>query len=113
MSQLGLKFAKTTVAAPCVICGRKGLSDTPDYFIHEGCRGVPSPCNCGQPSMAFPDCNTCHGTGRLKDNTICNACPPGPCVGCCAKALLDRTRAERVSARSQTEIDCDRVSDLC
>jgi hypothetical protein len=104
------KHVRPVRAIPCDICGRKALSSE-DRFVHDHCQGKPSPCNCGQPSMAFPDCNTCHGTGRLKDNTICNACPPGPCVSCVSKAMVARVRAERVSARSETEIKSDSLSD--
>ena len=106
-----LKFARTTVAEPCVICGRKGLTDTPGWFQHPHCQGKPQPCSCGQPSMAFPLCAGCKGTGRIEGD-ICLLCPPGPCVTCCAKALIGRVRGERdgASARSETVTKCDRIS---
>lgn len=88
------KHVRPVRAVPCDICGRKALTSE-DRYVHDHCQGTIQPCPCGQPSMPFPDCPTCHGSGRLGDRTICNACPPGPCVGCCSKALLERVRAER------------------
>lgn len=88
------KHVRPHRSVPCDICGRKALTQE-DRFTHEHCMGKPNPCLCGAPSMACPDCPTCHGSGRLKDRTICNACPPGPCVSCCVKELLGRVRAGR------------------
>jgi hypothetical protein len=69
-----------------------------DRETHKSCMGKPMLCDCGQPSIPYPLCTFCKGSGRAEGDLkkdICYLCPPGPCVRCCSKALLDRVRAER------------------
>jgi hypothetical protein len=92
--------ARAWVAAPCIQCGKKGVTDDPATFIHDWCRGKPQPCECGQPSMPYPLCTWCKGSGLI-DKETCLRCPLGPCVGCVIKALIARTREARDGAAEE------------
>ena len=93
LNQLRLRTPRATIVATCSICGRKGLSDQPTY-THIECLAKPKPCECGQPSMPWPLCTHCKGSGRL-NTELCPYCPPGPCVTCAAHTLMNRIRNDR------------------
>lgn len=82
----------------CEICGRGILSQN-DRETHKTCMGKPMLCDCGQPSIPFPLCTHCKGSGRsegdLRKGEVCYLCPLGPCVGCAWKAMSDRIREMR------------------
>lgn len=95
LGQLRLRTPRPTIAAPCQICGRRMLTDNPAGAYHTECLAKPKPCECGQPSMPWPACTHCRGSGRLTDHQVCPYCPAGPCVACVTTTLLDRIRETR------------------
>ena len=99
MSQSQLGFPTTHVVAHCSVCGRKAISTTGPDYVHLACMAKPKPCECGQASMPHPLCTHCRGSGRI-NGELCPYCPPGPCVACCAKALISRIRDEKTTSPS-------------
>jgi hypothetical protein len=99
LGQAGVRVPNAVRPVPCSVCNKIILA-TEDYAIHAACQGKPAPCECGQPSMPYPNCAHCKGSGRidgdLKKGELCGFCPEGaPCVSCCAKALIKRCTSER------------------
>jgi hypothetical protein len=95
----GVRVPNAVRPVPCAVCNKTILA-TDDYVVNPACQGKPAPCECGQPSMPYPNCAHCKGSGRiggdLKRGELCTLCPPdAPCVSCCAKALIQRCRDAR------------------